>query len=99
MLAGLGLFCFDGSLSLSFSDPLSRAPDCSLARMGGWINPKFWLVANLLGTAVLGMCAGVVAYGVLRHRAWAKRLSLAGIVAGIALFAELGGSLHAVSPT
>ena len=93
MLAGLGMFCFDGSLTGSFSDSTSSAPDCFLINVNRWMHPKVWLLANLFGAIVLGACAHTVAYGFLKGRAWTRTLLLKGALLGIAYFAALAAVL------
>lgn len=93
MFAGLGLFCFDGALLRPFDDRTSLAPDCFLIGVSAWIQPKTWLLANLLASAALGIWAQVAAYGFLRGRAWAPRYALCGAIPGIAFFAALAAAL------
>ena len=93
MLVGLGMFCFDAALFSDFNDRTSLAPDCFVVGVNGWINPKVWLVGNLLGAIALGVCACVAAYGLFRARPWSRTVSLAGALFGILYFAELAIAL------
>ena len=92
-LAGLGMFCFDGALFAEFNDRTSFAPDCFVVGVNAWINPKLWLVGNLLCAIALGLWSGVAAYGLLRARPWSRTVSLAGALVGILYFAELAFAL------
>lgn len=92
-LVGLGMFCFDGTLFGDYNDRTSLAPDCYVVGVNGWINPKIWLVGNLLGAIALGVCACVTAYGLLRARPWSRTVSLAGAFSGILYFAQLAIAL------
>lgn len=93
MLAGLGMFCFEGSLASAFSDSTSTAPDCFLVRVNAWAHPKLWLLANLSSAIVLGIWAHAVGYGLLKGRDWVNTLLLIGALSGIAYFAELAVAL------
>jgi hypothetical protein len=93
MLAGLGMFCFDGSLLGPVSDPVSLAPDCFIVNVNSWANPRIWLLGNLFGSALFGIWAHATGYGLLRNRPWASRFSLAGTFLGIVYFIEIAAAL------
>lgn len=93
LLAGLGMFCFDGALFGPFSNHISLAPDCFVIGVTNWINPRIWLLTNLAGSVLLSIWAHATGYGLLRRRPWAEKFSSGGICFGTAYFAGLAVTL------
>jgi hypothetical protein len=93
MLAGLGMFCFDGVLWGEFRNLTTTAPDCFVVSVNAWVNPKIWLLGNLLFAIALSLWAHATAYGLLKARAWVRMFSLVGTFFGILYFVELAAAL------
>jgi hypothetical protein len=92
-LAGLGMFCFDGVLFTELSDRTSLAPDCSVVGVSAWVNPKIWLLGNLLFSILLSLWAQATAYGLFRSRSWGRTSSLVGTCACTLYFVEIATAL------
>lgn len=94
VLAGLGAFCFEGVLFKQFHDDRALAPDCFVVNVSVWMNPKIWLVSNLISVVILSGCALVTGYGLFTNRAWVKSSAVAGALFGFVLFVELAIALR-----
>lgn len=93
MLAGLGMFCFDGALFSPSRAQAARAPDCFVIGVAAWVNPKGWLLGNLLWALVLSLWALASAYGLLWNRSWSTTFARTGTVLGLVYFLELAVAL------
>jgi hypothetical protein len=93
MLAGLGMFCFDGALFSPSRAQAALAPDCFVIGVAAWVNPKVWLLGNLLWAIVLSLWALASAVGLLWNRSWSTTVALTGTVIGVAYFLQLAVAL------